>query len=133
VTWTLNKTYIAFCFIYKVMIIHLKVILKLTEYYVFSMNISSIFIINVKALSIFANVIKYKWKRCSKKKCCKQCGQVKVLWNEYQGILYLSVSVNYVYRWYYIDYKLPMHRSAKTSSSAVLCFCSWYSDYHLMT
>ena len=22
---------------------------------------------------------KYKWKRCSKKKCCKQCGQVKFL------------------------------------------------------
>ena len=21
----------------------------------------------------------YKWKRCSKKKCCKQCGQVKFM------------------------------------------------------
>ena len=21
--------------------------------------------------------VQYKWKRCSKKKCCKQCGQVK--------------------------------------------------------
>jgi len=24
-------------------------------------------------------VIKYKWRRCSKKKCCKQCGQVKFM------------------------------------------------------
>ena len=24
-------------------------------------------------------VTKYKWRRCSKKKCCKQCGQVKFM------------------------------------------------------
>jgi len=23
--------------------------------------------------------LEYKWKRCSKKKCCKQCGQVKLM------------------------------------------------------
>ena len=24
-------------------------------------------------------ILKYKWKRCTKKKCCKQCGQVKFM------------------------------------------------------
>jgi len=30
-------------------------------------------------LYIFLSRVAYKWRRCSKKKCCKQCGQVKFM------------------------------------------------------
>jgi len=57
----------------------LQVVLYEVEMKLPSLHLVYCRIVKIKSIRVHEVKIKYKWKRCSKKKCCKQCGKVKFM------------------------------------------------------